>query len=133
MLDNNSVVQGLFITKFQRSAMEIYDTCPIQNGEIVLLWRFCSFEYHLLKGRGPVCGPTEPFLYSQHSKLKITNISQPFVACPALQAPIQESHGHLMAPKWNSRLTQDLRKAATETGLVTLEQHTVEYDSVVGQ
>ena len=43
---------------------------------------------------------------------------------PALQAPIQESHDHLMAPKCHSRLTQSLRKAATETRLVTLEQGT---------
>jgi len=40
-----------------------------------------------LKARGPVQGPTGPFLCSQHSKLKITDIGQPFVACPALQAP----------------------------------------------
>jgi len=42
-----------------------------------------------LKARGPVWGPTGPSLHSQHSKLKITDIGQPFVACPALQAPIQ--------------------------------------------
>ena len=77
-----------------------------------------------LKVRGPVWGPIGPFLYSQHSKLKITDIGQPFVACPALQAPIQESHDHLMAPKCHSRLTQGLRKAATETRLMTLEQGT---------
>ena len=41
---------------------------------------------------------------------------------PALQAPIQESHDHLMAPKCNLRLTQGQRKAATETRLVALEQ-----------
>ena len=75
-----------------------------------------------LKARGPVCGPTGPFLYSQHPKLKITDIGQPFVACPALQAPIQESHDHLMAPKCHSRLTQGLRKAATDIRLVALEQ-----------
>jgi len=61
-------------------------------------------------------------LCSQHSKLKIKDIGQPFVACPALQAPIQESHDHLMAPKCHLRLTEDLRKAATETRLVTLEK-----------
>ena len=33
-----------------------------------------------------------------------------------------ESHDHLMAPKCHSRLTQGLRKAATETKLVALEQ-----------
>jgi len=77
-----------------------------------------------LKARGPVWGPTGPFLCSQHSKLKIKDISQPFVACPALQAPIQQSHDHLMVPKFHSRLTQGLRKAATETRLVTLEQGT---------
>ena len=66
-----------------------------------------------LKARGPIWGPTGPFLCSQHSKLKITDIDQPFVACPALQAPIQESHDHLMVPKCHSRLTQGLRKAAT--------------------
>ena len=62
--------------------------------------------------------------FSQHSELKVTDIGQPFVACPALQAPIQESHDHLMAPKRHLRLTQGLRKAATETRLVTLEQDT---------
>ena len=74
-----------------------------------------------LKSRGPVCGPTGPFLYSQHSKLKIIDIGQPFVTFLALQAPIQESHDHLMVPKCHSRLTQGLRKAATctETRLVT--------------
>ena len=77
-----------------------------------------------MKARGPVWGSTGPSLCSQHSKLKITEISQPFVACLALQAPIQESHDHLMAPKGHSRLTLDLRKAATETRLVTLEQGT---------
>ena len=75
-----------------------------------------------LKARDPVWGPIGPFLYSQHSKLKITDIGQPFVACPALQAPIQESHDHLMVPKCHSRLTQGLKKAATETRLVDLEQ-----------
>ena len=58
-----------------------------------------------LKAKGPVWGPTGPFLCSQHSKLKITDIGQPFMACPALQAPMQESHDHLMAPKCHSRLT----------------------------
>ena len=43
---------------------------------------------------------------------------------PALQAPMQGSHDHLMAPKHHLRLTQGLRKAATETKLVTLEQGT---------
>jgi len=38
-----------------------------------------------LKARGPVWGPTGPSLCSQHSKLKIIDIGQPFVACPALQ------------------------------------------------
>ena len=71
------------------------------------------------KARGPVWGPTGPFLCSQHSKLKITDIGQPFVACPALQAPMQESHDHLMAPKHHSRLTQGLRKDATKTRLMT--------------
>ena len=75
-----------------------------------------------LKSRGPVWGPIGPSLCSQHSKLKITGIGQPFMACPALQTPIQESHDHLMVPKRHSRLTQGLRKAATETRLVTLEQ-----------
>ena len=74
------------------------------------------------KARGPVWGPTGPFFCSQHSKLKITDIGQPFVACPALQAPIQESHDHVMAPKCYSRLIQGLRKAATETRLMALEQ-----------
>ena len=67
-----------------------------------------------LKASGPVWGPTGPFLCSQHSKLKITDIGQPFVACPALQATIQESHDYLMVPKHHSRLTQGLRKPATE-------------------
>ena len=75
-----------------------------------------------LKPRGPVWGPTGPFLCSQHSKLKVTDIGQPFVACSALQAPIQESHDHLMVPKCYSRLTQGLRKAATEARPVALEQ-----------
>jgi len=77
-----------------------------------------------LKARGPVWSPTGPILCSQHSKLKITDIDQPFVACPVPQAPIQESHDHLMAPKSHLRLTKGLRKAATETRLVTLEQGT---------
>ena len=68
--------------------------------------------------------PYWTFLCSQHSKLKITDIGEPFVAFAALQAPMQESHDHLMVPKYHSRLTQDLRKAATETRLVTLEQST---------
>jgi len=59
-------------------------------------------SWRQLKARGPIWGPTGPFLCSQHSKLKIT---QPFVACPALQAPIQESHDHLMTPKCHSRLS----------------------------
>jgi len=75
-----------------------------------------------LKARGPIWGPTGPFLLSQHSKLKITDIGQPFMACPALQTPIKESHDHLMAPKCHSRLTQGQEKAATETRLVALEQ-----------
>ena len=75
-----------------------------------------------LKARGPVWGPIGPFLCSQHSKLKITDIGLPFVACPTLQAPIQESHDHPIAPKCHSRLTQGLRKAATETRPVALEQ-----------
>ena len=83
----------------------------VQNG----IWR-------QLKARGPVWGPTGPFLRSQHPKLKITDIGQPFVASPALQVPIQESHDHLMAPKCHSRLSQGLRKAATETRLLALEQ-----------
>ena len=74
-----------------------------------------------LKARGPVWGPTGPFLYSQHHKLKIIDIGQPFVTCPVLQALMQESHDHLMAPKCHLRLTQGLRKAATETRLVALE------------
>jgi len=48
-----------------------------------------------LKARGPVWGPTGPFLCLQPSKLKITDIGQPFVVCPAFQAPIQESRDHL--------------------------------------
>jgi len=40
------------------------------------------------------------------------------------QTPIQESHDHVMASKCHSRLTQGLRKAATKTRLVTLEQGT---------
>ena len=75
-----------------------------------------------LKARSPVWGPTGPSLCSQHSKLKIKDIGQPFVACPALQAPIQESHDHLMVQKCYLRLTQGLRKAATETRFVILEQ-----------
>ena len=85
-----------------------------------------------LKSRGPVWGPIGPSLCSQHSKLKITGIGQPFMACPALQTPIQESHDHLIAPKCHSRLTQGLRKAATETRFVTLEQRT-HYDSLLSQ
>jgi len=83
----------------------------VQNG----IWR-------QLKARGPDWGPTGLFLCSQHSKSKITDIGQPFVACPALQAPMQESHDHLMVPKCHSRLTQGLRKAVVETRLVALEQ-----------
>ena len=75
-----------------------------------------------LKASGPVWGSNGPFLCSQHSKLEITDIGHPFVAFPALQAPIQESHYHLMAPKCHLRLTQGVRKAATETRLVALEQ-----------
>ena len=77
-----------------------------------------------LKARGPVWGPTGPSLCSQHSKLKVTDIGQPFGACTALQAPIQESHDHLMVPKCHLRLTQGLRRAAKETRLVPLEQGT---------
>jgi len=66
-----------------------------------------------LKVRGPVWGPTGPFFQIEDSR-----------HWPALQAPIQESRDHLMAPKCHSRLIQGLRKAATETRLVTLEQGT---------
>ena len=72
-----------------------------------------------LKARGSVWTPTGFFLCSKHSKLKITDIGQLFVACPALQTPIQESYDHLMAPKFHSRLRQGPRNAATETKLVT--------------
>ena len=51
-----------------------------------------------LKAKGPVWGPTGPSLYSQHSKLKTTDIGQPFVACSALQVPIKDSHDHLIEP-----------------------------------
>ena len=74
-----------------------------------------------LKARGPVWGPTGPFLCSQHSKLKITDIGQP-TSPPSTNT--REPHDHLMVPKCHSRLTQDLRKAATETRLVILEQGT---------
>ena len=37
-----------------------------------------------LKARGPVWGPTGPSLCLKHSKSKITDIGQPFVACLAL-------------------------------------------------
>ena len=77
-----------------------------------------------LKARSLFWGPTGPFLHSKHSKLKITDIGQPFVAYPALQAPIQESHDHLMVPKCHLRLIQDLKKASTEARLMTLEQGT---------
>ena len=77
-----------------------------------------------LKVRGPDWGHTGPFLCSQHSKLMITDIGQPFVACPALQAPLQESHNYLMVPKYHSRITKGLREATAETKLVTLEQGT---------
>jgi len=83
-----------------------------------------------LKARAPVWGPTGPFLCSQHSKLKITGIGQPFMACPALQAPIQEIHDHPMTPKCHSRLTQGLTKVATETRLVTLE-HSMQWNMIV--
>ena len=63
-----------------------------------------------LKARGPVWGSTGPYLCSQHSELRIKDISQPFVACPALQAPIKESHDHLMVPKHHSRLTDGVEK-----------------------
>ena len=83
-----------------------------------------------LKARHPVWGLTGPFLCSQHSKLEITEIGQPFMACPVLQAPIQESHDHLMAPKCHLRLTQGLRKAATEIRLVTVE-HLTQWNIIV--
>ena len=58
-----------------------------------------------------------------------------FMACPILQAPIQERNDHLMAPKCHSKHTQSLRKAATETRFVTLEQGTQwnNYDSALSQ
>ena len=59
---------------------------------------------------------------SQHFKLKMKDIGQPFVAYLAIYASIQEGHDQLMVPKHHSRLTQGLGKAATETRLVTLEQ-----------
>ena len=67
-------------------------------------------------------GPYWTFLVLTALQMKITDIGQPFVACPALQAPIQESHDHPMAPKCHSRLTQGLRKAATDTRPMALEQ-----------
>ena len=75
-----------------------------------------------LKASGPVWGPTGPLLCSQYSKLKIKDIGQPFEACPTLQAPLVESHDHPIAPMCHSRLTQGLRKAATVTKLVAVEQ-----------
>jgi len=80
----------------------------------------------------PEVHPTGPFLWSQHSKLKIKETGQLSVACPALQAPIQESYDHLMVPKHHSRLTQGLRKAATETRLVTLKQG-IQWNMIVYQ
>jgi len=67
-------------------------------------------------------GPYWTFLVLKALQLKITDIGQPFVICPALQAPIQESHDHPMVPKCHSRFTQGLRKAATEIRLVALEK-----------
>ena len=65
-------------------------------------------------------GPGGPCLCSQHSKLKIKDIGQPFMAYPAIYASMQEGHGHqLMVPKHRSRLRQAPGKAATETRLVT--------------
>ena len=54
--------------------------------------------------------------------LQIEDNNRALLACPALQAPIQGSHEHLMVPKHHSRFTQGLRKAATKTRLMTLEQ-----------
>ena len=59
-------------------------------------------------------GPYWTFLVLTALQIEDNRHCQPFMACPALQAPIQESHDHLMAPKCRSRLTQGLRKAATE-------------------
>ena len=67
-------------------------------------------------------GPYRTFLVLTALQIEITDIGQPFVACPALQGPIKECHDHLMVPKCHSKLTQGLRKAATETSLVALEQ-----------
>ena len=46
------------------------------------------------------------------------------MACPALQAPTQGSYDPLMVPEPHLKPIQGLRKAATETRLVTLEQGT---------
>jgi len=109
------ILQGVVIWVGVEGGLNI----GVENG----IWR-------QLKARSPVWGPTGPFLCSQHFKLKITDIGQPFVACPVLQTPMQESHDHSMMPKHHSRLTQGLRKAATETRLVTLEQGT-EWNMIV--
>jgi len=86
-----------------------------------------------LKAIGPVWGPTGSFLHSQHSKLKITDIGQPFVVCPALQAPIQESNDYLMVPKPLEAYTGSKKSChRNQTGEFGA-RHTVEYDSLLSQ
>ena len=88
-----------------------------------------------LKTRGPVWGPAGPFLCSKHSKLKIKDIGQPFVACPALPAPIQESHDHLMVPKRPAlkAYTESKKSCHRNQTCDFGARHTVEYDSVLSQ
>ena len=83
-----------------------------------------------LKAGGPVRGPSGPFLCSQPSKLKITDIGQPFVACPALQAPMQESHDHLVPLKAYTGSKKSCHRNQTH-GFEA--RPAVEYDSVLSQ
>ena len=88
-----------------------------------------------LKARGPVWGPTGLFVCSQHSKLKIKDICQPFVAYPALQAPIKESHDHVCngtkvpLEVYTGSKKSFHRNQTRDFGT----KHTVEYDSVFSQ
>ena len=81
----------------------------------------------------PEVHPTGLSLYSQRSKLKTTDIGQPFVACPSLQAPIQEP-----SPFNGAKVPLEAyigskkgchRNQTRDFGA----RHTVEYDSVLSQ
>ena len=77
-----------------------------------------------IESQGSSLGPYWTFLVLTALQIEDNRQWPALHTYAALKALIQESHDHLMVPKCHLRLTQGLRKAATETRLVTLEQGT---------